>query len=938
MKTFVLFLALILISGCKSSITVKGLPDDFNLDTNTTIQVTKNTTKYFYINTTDSDLVYQVTSSPTNGSIGFSGNQISYTPNNNYVGTDSVSFNVFRGSYNKSSIVYFNVTTANNAPTTSDDSNSTNEDTALNDTVTASDIDLDTLTYSVVSGPSNGTLSSFNTSTGAFTYTPNANYNGSDSFTFKVNDGTVDSNTSTFSITVNSVNDEPVSSNSSFTSIKDIAYSSSISASDVDLDTLTYSIVSNPTNGTLTSFNSSTGTFTYTPNASYTGSDSFTFKANDGTVDSNTATVSITVINQSTPFIVYNFEGYDDKFIRDRSNLYPLSHLVWNEATHSGLNYTLANGLLASNNTGGASTDLAEFDTISPDNKLGTKLKLSNELSISIWYKINTDSTSADGYVYRYSDPLTNHGFYIKQSGSNVEFRIKTSSNTYYTTISSMNDTASLMNLIITLDSSGNLKIYKNGSEQTLTITRTSDLGTVTTLSGDFSTWSIGTNAKACILCGTKSPPVILSELKVFDSAITSGEASYLSTITPTDTSTAISYRMDGTCSGIETTYTTYGAGTIGDPYRICTVAQFDDWISSGATGASKYVKLMADLNFSGKTSAVDFGWVTRFSGGFDGNNYIIYNYNNADRGFFTRVDGATIQNVILKKISLPNFDCTVGRTEGFFIEDSDTANTLTVTNVYMEGYLKRATGSGASEYLHAFLGYGRKYNASNITIDMYLNNASPGGVGGIQRYSYLSTNTAGTSLSNVRLDGVYFSSDTSSDSLVDGFGEFLGAMASYTKIQVGVNMIAPVIYGLGYQIKGTPTTNNISVLGNYHDSVGGQTYETAGFSVDYSSTPTVSNSVMSYFMSGNFNSTYDYYISADWSTVLTLSNFYYSTGRNFNSLKYFDNLTARGQTALTESQFYSEANFTGLDFTNTWIYNTEAISPQLRDSLFYNP
>src|SRR5207249_8466654 len=78
-------------------------------------------------------------------------------------------------------------------------------------------------------------------------------------------------------------------------------WSSDVCSPDLATDSqvLSYSVVANPTHGTLTSFNSSTGAFSYTPAADYHGPDSFTFKANDGTVDSNTATVSITVTARS---------------------------------------------------------------------------------------------------------------------------------------------------------------------------------------------------------------------------------------------------------------------------------------------------------------------------------------------------------------------------------------------------------------------------------------------------------------------------------------------------------------------------------------------------------------------------------------------------------------------------------------------------------------
>ena len=70
------------------------------------------------------------------------------------------------------------------------------------------DVDGDTLTAVLVSGPAHGTLTL--NADGSFTYTPDANYNGSDSFTYKANDGSADSNVATVSLTVSAVNDAPV--------------------------------------------------------------------------------------------------------------------------------------------------------------------------------------------------------------------------------------------------------------------------------------------------------------------------------------------------------------------------------------------------------------------------------------------------------------------------------------------------------------------------------------------------------------------------------------------------------------------------------------------------------------------------------------------------------------------------------------------------------
>ncbi|NOG48618.1 MAG: tandem-95 repeat protein [Chloroflexi bacterium] len=194
------------------------------------------------------------------------------------------------------------VNPVNDAPVAVNDAYTTDEDVALvvdaatgllaNDT----DAEADPLTAVLVVGPTNGTLTL--NSDGGFTYTPNANFNGSDTFTYKANDSTADSNVATVTITVNPVNDAPVAVDDAYTTDEDTALNTAAPGvltndTDAEADPLTAVLVVGPTNGTLTL--NSDGSFTYTPNAHFNGSDSFTYKANDGTADSNVATVTITV-------------------------------------------------------------------------------------------------------------------------------------------------------------------------------------------------------------------------------------------------------------------------------------------------------------------------------------------------------------------------------------------------------------------------------------------------------------------------------------------------------------------------------------------------------------------------------------------------------------------------------------------------------------------
>jgi VCBS repeat-containing protein len=166
---------------------------------------------------------------------------------------------------------------------------STPEDTSKAITLTGSDVDGDSLTFTVVAGPSNGTLSG---TAPNLNYTPNGDFNGADSFTFKVNDGTVDSAVATVDITITPVNDAPVADPQTVTTSEDAAKAITLTGSDVDGDGLSFAVATPPSHGSLSG---SGANLTYTPDTDYNGLDSFTFVANDGTINSAEAMVSITI-------------------------------------------------------------------------------------------------------------------------------------------------------------------------------------------------------------------------------------------------------------------------------------------------------------------------------------------------------------------------------------------------------------------------------------------------------------------------------------------------------------------------------------------------------------------------------------------------------------------------------------------------------------------
>ncbi|MSU57823.1 MAG: tandem-95 repeat protein, partial [Pedosphaera sp.] len=180
------------------------------------------------------------------------------------------------------------VLTVNTFPTALAQSVTLDEDTSTNLTAQAADLEGDPLTYQLVTPPVNGTL------TGTLPnviYTPAQNYHGPDSFTFKVNDGLVDSPPAVVSLTVLPVNDPPVALAQSVALDEDTTVTLTLGAFDVDGDPLTFSVGA-PAHGSLTG---SPPNLTYRPNTNFNGPDNFLFSVSDGQTNSLPATVSIMI-------------------------------------------------------------------------------------------------------------------------------------------------------------------------------------------------------------------------------------------------------------------------------------------------------------------------------------------------------------------------------------------------------------------------------------------------------------------------------------------------------------------------------------------------------------------------------------------------------------------------------------------------------------------
>jgi gliding motility-associated-like protein/uncharacterized repeat protein (TIGR01451 family) len=228
-------------------------------------------------------LSYSVLTSLSNGTVLMNPNgTFTYTPNANFNGIDTLIYLVCDNgapSLCDTGMAIITVLPINDAPTALNDTISVNEDNILNSTVAANDSDLEgnNLSFTVFLNPTNGTL--ILNLNGTYTYTPNPNFNGVDSFTYTVCDDGIPSlcTNAVVTITVNPINDAPVAVNDVFITNQNVALNGNVSPndSDVDGDPLNFVVLINPLHGAVAM--NANGSFLYTPNAGYSGPDTLTY-------------------------------------------------------------------------------------------------------------------------------------------------------------------------------------------------------------------------------------------------------------------------------------------------------------------------------------------------------------------------------------------------------------------------------------------------------------------------------------------------------------------------------------------------------------------------------------------------------------------------------------------------------------------------------------
>ncbi len=363
-------------------------PDTTSTKSNTAVTISPltNDANYYGTLTARNTTVTGVTV-PKNGTATFTASTVVYTPNGSFVGTDTLTYTITDATNNTQSTATIRVNVTRVAPTIVRDDATTLSGTEKTITVSSNDTDPQgSLDVPVIStSPKNGTAT---VSGNDIVYKPSKGFVGKDTLIYQRSNTSssvcvpVLSDTALVVITI--TNQAPTAKNDTVTTYACTPISINVKGNDSDPEgsALTPSIVSNPANGTVVL--QSNGSYTYTPNTNFTGSDQFTYRVKDGSTDSlvsNTATVVITVSGSSNPNVAPIAAANSDKTL---------------------INQEVNTDVLANDsdpNNDDLSISITAAGLLQPAN--GTIQLLGNKM---IKYTPNKDFTGTDTYEYQITD------------------------------------------------------------------------------------------------------------------------------------------------------------------------------------------------------------------------------------------------------------------------------------------------------------------------------------------------------------------------------------------------------------------------------------------------------------------------------------------------------------------------------------------------------
>ena len=408
---------------------------------------------------------------------------IVYTPDSDFVGVDSFTYSIDNGKgVSDTAKVTLNIADFNQIPVAINDSVTTEEDksVSINVLLNDSDADGDNLTISSVNPGSNGNTEIVDNK---IIYTPETGFSGVDSFSYEIDDGNGGNDTATVNVNVASVNNSPTAQNDSSNTEQDTEVTINVleNDSDPDGDNLTVSSVNPGSNGTTAIVDNK---IIYTPEAGFSGKDSFTYKVTDGT-ETDTATVNVTVTKvaepvQPTPssrinaglLALYNFNEGSGDTVFDVSGVGTALNLEINNLTATSWGNGILNlnapSLIASNQTAG---------------KIINGVIATQEITLEAWITPENKSQNGPARIATLSSNTANRNFTLGQAGDDYNVRLRTTStgnNGVGTTVDSNGGLleTELTHVVYTRESDGDAFLYIDNK-----------LVASKNISGDLSNW-----------------------------------------------------------------------------------------------------------------------------------------------------------------------------------------------------------------------------------------------------------------------------------------------------------------------------------------------------------------------------------------------------------------------------------------------------------------
>ncbi|MHC1764869.1 MAG: Ig-like domain-containing protein [Verrucomicrobiia bacterium] len=235
-------------------------------------------------------LTYSIEDRPQHGTLTGTGTNYVYSPEPGFLGQDRFTYKAWDGTdFSRAATFNIKVTDQNSAPSAKDFTVRTLVNTPTNITLQATDPESNPLNFHLVTRPKNGKLTGKGE---VLVYSPNANFVGSDRFTFMSDDGEFESNVGTVTVAIDTANHPAESADQHVVVLRDIPTTIDLDVQDLDGDALQCPILKGPKNGRLHGLGTQ---FTYTPKAGFLGSDSFTYKAWDGQTYSKDGKVTLEV-------------------------------------------------------------------------------------------------------------------------------------------------------------------------------------------------------------------------------------------------------------------------------------------------------------------------------------------------------------------------------------------------------------------------------------------------------------------------------------------------------------------------------------------------------------------------------------------------------------------------------------------------------------------